>query len=275
MIRRDMFDSAGEPVWGLISQVEHARLSAEMAAAWTGEVAQLPQTRDKFLAAVRHHDDGWIPWELRPTVHDGLPRDFMEMPLDESLAIWRRSIAVARTYGELAAYAVSAHFLGLCRHSYEEKPHDDAWRHLAEEFFEEQTDLQAGWRRDFAARGTPTNFAASNFDAADLDVSELHQAWHGLQFFDFLSLWLCCAERTAAETIAVPQFAKLHGAPLPTTGDGVRQIAITPWPFVGEVLEFAVHVRTIPRANLPTDEALAQALATAESSLLAWRLQRG
>lgn len=151
MIRRDVTLDDGRPGWALVSQVEHARIAMEMARAWSDQVAPLPEGGEEFIAAVYHHDDGWIAWELRPTVHDGMPRDFMEMPLDESLAIWRRSIAVAHNDGPLAGYAVSRHFATLCGHSHDEKPHDATWRHLAEEFLEEQADLEQDWKREISA----------------------------------------------------------------------------------------------------------------------------
>jgi hypothetical protein len=88
MIRRDTPDS-----WLLISQVDHARLAGDLAAAWGNDrVAGLPLA-DWLVPAVRDHDEGWRFWEAHPTVTpDGKPRQFLEMPPAESTAIWTVSI---------------------------------------------------------------------------------------------------------------------------------------------------------------------------------------
>ena len=249
MIRRDIVDTAGRPAWALISQVEHARIAGEMAAAWSGTVAALPEAREEFLAAVYHHDDGWLPWELRPPVVDGRPREFLEMPIDEALAIWRRSIAVALNYGVSSAYAVSGHFAALCRRAHDEKPHDDSWRHLAEEFLDEQTQLQAEWRAQVAERSESPTAAQSQLD----------RGVHGLQFFDLLSLWLSCARRNDADEITVADFCTLRATPRRSEGDAA-EILVEPWPFDEATLELSLPVKAVPRADYATDDALAQAL---------------
>ena len=77
----------------LISQVDHARLAGDLAAAWGNDrVPGLPLA-DWLVPAVRDHDEGWRAWEAAPTVTaDGRPRDFTEMPAAEAAAIWTRSI---------------------------------------------------------------------------------------------------------------------------------------------------------------------------------------
>lgn len=268
MIRRDVTLDDGRPGWALVSQVEHARIAMEMARAWSGVVAPLPEAREEFIAAVYHHDDGWIAWELRPTVHDGKPRDFLEMPLDEALAIWRRSIAVAHNDGPLAGYAVSRHFATLCGHSHDEKPHDAAWRHLAEEFLEEQAELEQDWKRDVAARYGSTEAAAR----------QSLLAWQGLRFFDLASLWLCCAERREAEQVGHDDYVQLTWSPRvdgsSTNGEGADVIRVGPWPFQGDELALAVRCRTIPAGEYTSDQALADVLHSdvCRPGELAWKL---
>lgn len=267
MIRRNVTLDDGRPGWALVSQVEHARISMEMARAWSEKVAPLPAAREEFIAAVYHHDDGWIAWELRPTVHDGMPRDFMEMPLDESLAIWRRSIAVAHNDGPLAGYAVSRHFATLCGLSHDEKPHDATWRHLAEEFLEEQADLEQDWKREISAR----------YGSAEAGAKQSLLAWQGVRFFDLASLWLCCAERREAERVGHEDFVELTWSPAGTDDAGTDLIRVGPWPFQGDELSLAVRCRTIPAADYATDQALAEVLQSdaCRPGELAWRILRG
>ena len=81
MIRRDVTLPDGRPGWLRISQVDHARLSAELASRWGGGrflpvicnphvegENPLRGVRDEVLAAIRHHDDGWLSWETAPAI---------------------------------------------------------------------------------------------------------------------------------------------------------------------------------------------------------------
>lgn len=88
MIRRETADG-----WLLISQVDHARLAGDLAAAWGNDrVPGLPLA-EWLVPAVRDHDEGWRTWEAAPTVTgDGRPRQFTEMPAAEATAIWTTSI---------------------------------------------------------------------------------------------------------------------------------------------------------------------------------------
>lgn len=99
MIRRD----AGEQ-WLLISQVDHARVAADLAMAWgNDDVARLPLA-EWLVPAVRDHDEGWRTWETAPTVtEDGVPRQFTEMSVDVANEIWGRSIEISASgFGSLA-----------------------------------------------------------------------------------------------------------------------------------------------------------------------------
>ncbi len=88
MIVRD----ASEPTL-LISQVDHAQLAGDLAAAWGNDrVPGLPLA-ELLVPAVRDHDLGWREWETAPTTTaDGRPRGFLEMPAGEAAEIWTRSI---------------------------------------------------------------------------------------------------------------------------------------------------------------------------------------
>ena len=93
MIRR-----VGDGSWILISQVDHAHLAAEMAAAWGSErVPTLPEPMF-LLPAIRDHDEGWREWERLPDIDPDtrFPRNFTEMPAAEAVRIWTHSIETCR-----------------------------------------------------------------------------------------------------------------------------------------------------------------------------------
>lgn len=265
MIRRDIHAADGTPAWLLISQLAHARLSAELAQRWDMRRSPLVEPCRTFVETVRRHDDGWQAWELRPEVHDGRPRDFMEMPLDESLGIWRRSIAVAGTLSPLSAIIVGSHFRHLCRMmlTKHEGKHDwtAAMEHLAEDFLDEQDGLRA----EFLAAVDPQHRPEADTAAT--------RGLRLLQFFDYASLWLCCAERTKPETMTGPDGETYTFEPCgPATTEPVPvPVAVAPWPFEAGAFELSVTGRQVPAVVYPSTESLA-ATSSMEQAI-AWQLR--
>ncbi len=258
MIRRDGTLDDGAKAWILISQLVHARLSGELAAAWDDEARPFPLPREKFIETIRRHDDGWLPWEQRPEVHDGVPRDFMEMPLDESLAIWRRSIAVAHTIDPASSVIVGGHFRTLCQASVtkHEARHDRPadFMYLAEDFIEEQDSLRSEYLATVEAGRQGEQIAA------------LDRGLRLLQLFDFASLWLCCSVPTEPTTMHGPGEEPLVFTPV---DDG--RITIAPWPFRPASLDLQVVGRRVKAQEYAGSEALATA--TADEIELRWRLE--
>src|SRR4051794_14930642 len=110
MIRRDDRDR-----WLLISQVDHARLAAEVAGAWGNARFARPEPVAWTLPAIAHHDDGWAAWERRPRIDPGTgkPFSFFEMPIADSIDLWRSSIARCAQESDFGGAIVSRHFSHL------------------------------------------------------------------------------------------------------------------------------------------------------------------
>ena len=211
MIRRHDLDPRGAPGWALISQLEHARIAGELATDW-GRTPFAPLVRpETLLPTIFRHDAGWADWELHPSVDPatGLPRQFTEMPLVESLPIWQRSIDALAELGPLAQDLVSGHFSALLRHS-------NQWQRSSHP--------QVAEAADFLAR-------------QDADRARWHEAWQGdelaavlaleqLQFFDRFSLGLCCAPISEALTLPTPDGPPLVIIPLSSS-----TFEVTPWPW--------------------------------------------
>ncbi len=188
MIRRDVPRGSEKPGrWLLISQPEHARLSYELAASWGNETVpplvcppdeadhSLAGVRRELLAAILHHDDGWLGWSDSPLIdpEHGRPYAFTEMPTAEAQRIWTDSIAACRGHGPLAGWVVASHFSALQSKRDGDYPEWIAWL--------EETDAQrAGWLAEW--------LAASEHHTQEL--ADRCLAW--LQAFDWISLWLCC-----------------------------------------------------------------------------------
>lgn len=256
MIRRTTRDETGAECWVLISQVEHARISGVLAERWSPNLFSQLNCGDELLAAIHHHDDGWADWEQAVGVNPetGRPLNFTEMPLVESLAIWRDSIASAGRHGDLAGYVVSAHFCCLLNRFSSRWQNDPAMTAIAAEFFtsqkQQQADRLAAWKRHVTIGD-----AAATADAA----------LKTLQVFDSLSLWLCCSEHPEPETFELP------GASSAT----IRALApfeasISPWPFAEEQIELQAVGRLIPAIRYESPAALA--LASSRQAELSWTI---
>ena len=170
MIRRETRLANGTPGWALISQQEHARVSARLLPLLQNLPGRVDDRR-QFVEAVAHHDDGWPKYDARPELDErGRPRSFTEMRLETSLAIWSESIDAAERIGPLAAWLVASHFHALLSggQSQHKEPAAQVW-----------------------------------LDTIDARCSDWLAAWGGarevadealglLQMLDAASLWICC-----------------------------------------------------------------------------------
>jgi hypothetical protein len=94
-----------------IGQPAHAWLSGQLARAWGNERFGPVEPWEEVCLAAEQHDVGMAEWERRPTLNPetGLPRSFMELPLDEHLEIWWRAAPLVVPQSRYAALLVSLH----------------------------------------------------------------------------------------------------------------------------------------------------------------------
>ena len=249
MIRRDAGDD-----WLLISQVEHARIAAEMAEAWGNEQFPPLPSRDLLIHAIRHHDDGWAEWERAPTVNPetGAPRDFLEMPIPGAAAIWTRSIDNCARQSPWCGLWVSRHFCHLAELAREHREHRSD-RVAATAFLTAQQELQHQWRRQIGVYAEPP-------------LESIGFEW--LRWFDRFSLWLCCAERSLPESLPLPESGVVHLTPCDAT-----TIVLAPFPFRDATLRLTASAARLGRQRFDSDDSLRAALQVASQSKLSWELQ--
>lgn len=247
--------------WLLISQVEHARLSAELARHWIATSAAevlvdtkvAGQLRSDVLAAIEHHDDGWARWELSPQIDPKLGRPLTyrgEVALDETLRIWGDSIASAYQFGPLAGFMVARHFMCLLNGS--EQRSDVAARSWLR-----ATEQSCGHRLDEWK------------SISSLYTSEVaERAVAHLQLYDRLSLWLCCDCPIGLEMKvggSEPFVLQSHNValgpfrftPLTTvkatmnfgsyTSLGKSPVSVEPWPFGADIVGLEVTGVLVPK----------------------------
>lgn len=269
MIRRD-WPLGGERAqrWLLIRQTDHAELSAAIARDWRGLEFPSDAVRDEFLAAVRHHDDGWADWDAEPRVdpETGRPYSFTEMPPEDSQRIWSDSIAACRRIGPLAGWVVASHFYVLQDRRDEDFPEWTDWLAVVDA---ERSGWLAEWR-EMSPDHTP-------------ELAERCLAW--LRAFDWISLWLCCVcpDRpfaAGAEPLVVGDDATGWPATRFTpTGEGIEHptdpgvaplVEVSPWPFAGDSFGYRLRASEIEAERLTSDTIR---LDTGARRSIAWELR--
>lgn len=255
MIRRDDGRS-----WLLISQMDHARIAGEIADVWGSEAAS-PLTRPEVLAkSVRHHDDGWKEWEAEPQLdpESGGPRNFTEMPMPEVIPLWNRSIEQAAKRNPLDGLWVSKHFTYLAEQARPARRSDKSEKAAIDAFLVGQKPLRSVWRGK----------ALKQF--ADIPALEaaVETGLKWLQFFDALSLWLCCAPRTEPQSFQLPDGTTLTARP-----QSPEAIVLEPWPLKPKLLTISLLARRIVARKYADTTELGQALVFGSPVSLHWRLK--
>ena len=244
--------SGGEGVLA-IAQPDHARLAGMFADAWAGQ----PDASSPSLGVASYrHDDGWIVWEQAPTVDEhGRPHDFLTVPMEQRVAIYRRGIGLLADTDPVAALLTSLHFTRLLAEGL--GSFSGEARRLGEAFLAEQLAWEIRTRRDL---GEPSG--------AEADYLVLRAA-------DFLSLVLCLRPGE-----------KLDGQPLPAVHIGGHTVSmqlgvsgggamtLDPYPFVVEPLEATVPALALLRPVYADDDTYRSALAAAEPVVLRFTLAR-
>ena len=251
MIRREAHTAAGEAAWILISQVDHAHLSGRLAEHWGPRGVAPLVAREQLCWAIEHHDDGWRAWEQSPDVEpqSGRPRSFTEMELADSLAIWaaldRRRRGRRTAWRPTSWPVISA----PCLRRFGNDWKNGSRAAEAERFLAEHDRLREQWLLAWQTAEPEQNTS----DRAQL-------AFRQLQFFDFLSLWFCCAEVPERDQIETPSGPTIALVPQDSGSPGEPlRLALSPWPFDVDELNLEVPGRMIPQRRYQNRAELAAA----------------
>jgi hypothetical protein len=208
----------------VIGQLSHAWLSGQLARAWgnarTGGVLR----REEVALGAEQHDIGWALSDLEPSLNDesGLPRTFLELSVDEHLAIWRDAPRHLLSQSLCAALVVCMHGRALSELRAQHAPqHADQLQGHIEAEHERQQAL------------------CSRLQISDAEAERIQrQMWT----WDGLSLALCNGWRpfTAREVPAAESRIELE---LRERGDGTS--TIDPWPFSVPALTVRCEARRL------------------------------
>jgi hypothetical protein len=223
-----------------ITQPDHAGLAGVLAEAWGDHAGP------SLVAASHHHDDGWIAWEDVPTIDDqGRPHDFLTIPMNERVAVYRRGIELLATTDLYAGLLTSLHFGRLLAEGLGALEGDA--QATAESFLAQQASWEEQARREL---GDPAGVEAD---------------YRVLRAVDYLSLLLC-----------MRPLDELDGTPVTTMTMTVEdgRVTLNPYPFDVDELGVSVPVRSLPATAFEDDEAYRSALRAAPVETLSWTLSR-
>jgi len=242
--------------WLFISQLAHARMAGELAAAWGNAQFAAPRPRDAVILATQLHDIGWLKWDARPRLgDDNRPANFLDTTLEETIPIWRQAVEWVRIINPFAGLLVSLHATTIYRRRLERNVDPPEKRVLVQNLIEEQEGVQAGLRLDLV--GHPEYGNATK-------LQRLAVIYRWLRVSDLLSLAVLAG--------ALPQEGQIQQVPI---GNGDEFSAITyrchppfaleisPWPFAGSEIQIPVHARYLNQETFLDQDVYHSALAQA------------
>jgi Protein of unknown function (DUF3891) len=178
-----------------VTQPDHARISAELAAAFDSR--KVPNLSQAVVRAIALHDMGWMPFDgdvsspcAPARLESGVAVSFANTEPERFLPAWLGSIQAAQSTGPLGGLIVSAHFARLTH------PYLDSGKGTPEQ----RAQVEQFLLRE-AAR------VERLLPQAGLPLEEIEALIAVLQFCDLASLYLCANPENPVE---LPQV--LHGS---------------------------------------------------------------
>ena len=204
-----------------IGQPSHAWISGQLARAWGNARFGRVEPYEEVCLAAEQHDIGWATRDLKPLYNadTGLPRSFMEMPLDVHLQLFRDGPRALLAQSRYAALLVSMHGWRLYqRRALDEleAPKAQAIRDFLDDQRRFQHELIAELRSD------PTTAPAAGDELIERN-SMLVWTW------DYLSLALCLDWAPAMAKRAPAAVGEVDLEL--TAGDDPGSVRLAPWPF--------------------------------------------
>jgi hypothetical protein len=276
----------------LIEQNEHGRVSGEICAHWGNGVFTRPARPESAQIAAATHDDGWREADDAPLFNrdEGRPLHFLEIDMQDHVPLYRRGVERVYRSDLYAGLLVSMHWTGLYRrrwglqgggvfvHGRGATPAE----RLQDEAVDEQERAWITVKRELVG-----DVRRSDFEA-DL--------WHNyelLQAFDLLSLYLCMANLTRADTEPrpVPETLRaIEQEPGPRVVESVATrtggdrssllltpapddvVIVDPYPFDSPSIDLTVTGRAVPDRRYESEDDVRAALADSAEVVLRRRL---
>lgn len=252
----------------LFRQTDHALLSGAFAAAWGNDTIPAPARRPSVLVAASRHDDGWAEWELAPrTGPGGAPIDFIHIPIDEHVALYKRGIDLVENEDAYAGLVASMHGERLYTRPFFPGM-DPRIQHLVGRNLELATAYVEGeHKRQERLLGEVGD------GGVDVDAEE---TWRLLQVWDRLSLLVCMHSLQDTFEQTLPPIATPNGdVQIVARGSGDGGVVLDPYPFAAEPATFTIEAFRTPDRTWTDDIAYRSAFRTAERVLVSFACRAG
>ena len=94
-----------------IGQLSHSWLSGQIARAWGNAALRATAAAEEVVLGAQQHDIGWALFDLEPSFNadTGLPRNFLELSVQQHLSIWSDAPDHLLSQSLRAALVVSMH----------------------------------------------------------------------------------------------------------------------------------------------------------------------
>jgi len=246
-----------------IGQPSHAWISGQLARAWGNQQFGAVEPYQEVCLAAEQHDVGWATRDLEPLYNPktGLPRSFMEMPIELHLGLFTDGPRSLISQSRYAALLVSMHGWRLYarRHLNQAAPAD---AERVRSFLAAQRDFQH--QLVDLLRADPVTAPVAG-DALLERNSLLIWTW------DYMSLALCLGwgSVTAKAAPTATAHVDLELTPGPVPG----RMVVEPWPFRFPSLTVRCEGRRLA-GRYDSEEQLRAAFAQAPWEMLELLLQR-
>lgn len=235
-----------------IGQLSHSWLSGQLARAWGNERFIAPEPREEIALGASQHDIGWALFDLAPQWNEqsGLPRSFLEITVDQHLAIWRGAPDQLQSASLYAALVVSMHGRSLSELRARGGPEQAA---AVREHIEAEQERQA-----------------QLCEALGISDEDARRVQRQMWTWDGLSLALC-HRWTTFTARDVPCHDGLTDMELRVTGQDAW--TLDPWPFAEDRVVVRCEGRRLD-SSYESERAMRAAFAGARPVTLTSRLQR-
>ena len=235
----------------VIGQLSHAWLSGQLARAWGNEQLLGAEPFEGVVLGAQQHDIGWSSFDLRPPLNrdSGLPRNFLELSVEEHLAIWQDAPERLLSQSAHAALVVSMHGSSLSQLRASAVPEQaGALRGHIEEEHARQAQLRA---------------------ALGISEEQAERTRRQMWTWDGLSLALCmgwrpftCKDVPARKGLIEVELRDLAGG----------ESTLDPWPFAADRVAVSCEARTLESRH-EDETRMQQALARATPETLTFELR--
>jgi hypothetical protein len=231
--------------WTLVRQMDHAEHCGKLARAWRAGPFGEASVGSALEFAAGYHDLGWTEIDKHPEIDaDGRPLNFTRIDEVRHTEFYSGAVRTIARTDPYAAYLVSLHASGLYSRRY-------AWAGLKPV---DWTSIGAHGRALLAGE---QRFRTELFLSIGPDDLEFEAAWRNymlLETFDFLSL-LTCFGVDSQRCGPVPTFAG-QWEQLSVRRLSDWEVALTPFPFLGESLEVEVECVHLQPPRFESDDEL-------------------